>query len=113
MSKKDEKIAQYQKAAADLKLGLDKELIAKVTNGLGPSIYNKDAETVSCSDASELARVRENFLKKKLGLSESDEKLDAAIKEVCEKMGSSNRNKYRALFYALLVKKYGKESVYA
>ena len=113
MSKKDEKIALYQKAAADLKLGLDKELIAKVTNGLGPSIYNKDAETVSCSDASELARVRENFLKKKLGLTESDEKLDAAIKEVCEKMGSSNRNKYRALFYALLVKKYGKESVYA
>ncbi|WP_292654981.1 DUF2853 family protein [Nitratifractor sp.] len=113
MSKKDEKIALYQKTAADLKLGLDSELIAKVTNGLGPSIYNKDAETVSCSDASELARVRENFLKKKLGLTESDEKLDAAIKEVCEKMGSSNRNKYRALFYALLAKKYGKESVYA
>jgi len=113
MSKKDEKIALYQKAASDLKLGLDAELIAKVTDGLGPSIYNKDAETVSCSDASELARVRENFLKKKLGLSESDEKLDAAVKEVCEKMGSSNRNKYRALFYALLVKKFGKESVYA
>jgi len=113
MSKKDEKIALYQKAAADLKLDLDGELIAKVTNGLGPSIYNKDAETVSCSDASELARVRENFLKKKLGLAESDEKLDAAIKEACEEMGSSNRHKYRALFYALLAKKFGKESVYA
>ena len=113
MSKRDEKIALYQKAAADLKLGLDKDFIAKVTVGLGPSIYNKDAETVSCSDSSELARVRENFLKKKLGLSEDDAKLDAAIKEVCEKMGSSNRNKYRALFYALLAKKFGKESVYA
>jgi hypothetical protein len=52
-------------------------------------------------------------LKKKLGLSASDEELDAAIKEVCEKMGSSNRNKYRALFYALLAVKFGKESVYA
>ena len=113
MSKKDEKIAHYQKAAADLKLGLDEALIGKVTDGLGPSIYNKDAETVSCSDASELERVRENFLRKKLGLSEDDAKLDAAIKEVCEAMGSSNRNKYRALFYALLVKRFGKESVYA
>ena len=113
MSKRDEKIALYQKAAKDLKLGLEDTFIQKVTVGLGPSIYNKDAETVSCSDASELARVRENFLKKKLGLTQEDEKLDAAIKEVCEKLGSSNRNKYRALFYALLAKKFGKESVYA
>jgi len=113
MSKKEEKIAQYQKTAADLGLGLGDALIAKVTDGLGPSIYNRDAETVSCSDASELERVRENFLKKKLEIAEDDAKLDAAIKEVCEAMGSANRNKYRALFYALLVKKFGKESVYA
>ena len=113
MSKKEEKIALYQKAAADLGLGLDNDFIAKVTSGLGPSIYNKDAETVSCSDASELQTVRENFLKKKLGLSEDDAVLDAAIEEVCEAMGRSNRNKYRALFYALLAKKFGKESAYA
>ena len=113
MSKKEEKIALYQKSAEELGLGLDSAFIAKVTDGLGPSIYNKDAETVSCSDSSELERVRENFLKKKLGLSEEDSKLDAAIKEVCEAMGSSNRHKYRALFYALLTKKFGKESVYA
>ncbi len=113
MSKKEEKIAQYQKAAADLKLDIDKGLIAKVTDGLGPSIYNRDAETVSCSDSSELQRVRENFLKKKLGLEEDDKILDEAIKEVCETLGSSNRNKYRALFYALLVKKFGKEALYA
>jgi len=39
--------------------------------------------------------------------------LDAAIKDVCEKMGSANRNKYRALFYALLAQKFKKEGVYA
>jgi hypothetical protein len=39
--------------------------------------------------------------------------MDAAIKKVCEAMGSSNRHKYRALFYALLTKEFGKESVYA
>ncbi|WP_457597306.1 DUF2853 family protein [Hydrogenimonas sp.] len=113
MSKLDEKIANYTKACADLGLDVSAELVEKVTRGLGPSIYNKDAETVSCSDAGELERVRENFLKKKLGLGEDDATLDAAIKEVCEAMGSSNRNKYRALFYAMLVKKFGKESVYA
>jgi len=49
---------------------------------------------------------------KKLGLDDSPE-LDDAIKKVCETMGSSNRNKYRALFYALLAKEMGKESIYA
>lgn len=113
MSKLTEKIEQYTEASKKLRLGLSEDLIEKVTKGLGPSIYNKDAESVSCSSKDELARVRDNFLKKKLGLKESDEKLDAAIKEVCEKLGSSNRNKYRALFYALLTKKFDKESVYA
>jgi len=113
MSKLTEKIEQYTEASKKLGLGLSEDLIQRVTKGLGPSIYNKDAESVSCSSKDELARVRDNFLKKKLGLNDSDETLDAAIKEVCEKMGSSNRNKYRALFYALLAKKFGKESVYA
>ena len=58
-----------------------------------------------------LDRVKANFLIKKLGLADGPA-LDAAIKEVCEAMGSANRNKYRALFYAALVKKFGKESVY-
>jgi hypothetical protein len=56
-------------------------------------------------------RVKTNFLINKLGLTDGPE-LDAAIKEVCEAMGTSNRNKYRTLFYASLVKKFGKESVY-
>jgi len=113
MGKRDDKIEQYIKASQDLKLGLSDDLITKVTVGLGPSIYKKDSETVSCSQASELERVKKNFLQKKLGLTVDDAKLDAAIKKVCEAMGTSNRNKYRALFYALLVKEFGKESVYA
>jgi len=112
MSKLDEKIEQYTAEAKKLDLGLDGDYIAKVTASLGPSIYNKDAETVSCSDSSELETVKKNFLIKKLGLEDS-EALDAAIKGVCEKMGTSNRNKYRALFYALLAKEFGKEALYA
>ncbi|MFT7436369.1 MAG: hypothetical protein ACI8UX_002169, partial [Psychromonas sp.] len=36
----------------------------------------------------------------------------AAVAEVIEKMGLSNRNKYRAVVYALLAVKFGKESIY-
>jgi len=113
MGKREEKIGQYVKNAKDLNLGLNEELIAKVAIGLGPSIYKKDSETVSCTQASELDTVKKNFLIKKLGLSKDDSKFDAAIKNLCEKMGTSNRNKYRALFYALLAKEFSKESVYA
>jgi hypothetical protein len=113
MSKKVEKIALYSASAKELKLNLSDDLIIKVTTGLGPSIYKKDAETVSCSDSSELDTVKKNFLQKKLGLTASDAELDAAIKKACEAMGSSNKHKYRALFYALLAKEFGKEGVYA
>lgn len=63
-----------------------------------------DAKYVSCSDPAELATVRENFLKKKLGL-EGD--LDAAIKAVCTLMKPS-RSKSRLTFYYLLAEHYEK-----
>ena len=113
MGKREEKIEQYTAEAKKLGLKVSADLVAKVTVGLGPSIYKKDSETVSCSQSSELDTVKKNFLQKKLGLAADNAKFDAAIKKVCEAMGTSNRNKYRALFYALLAKEFGKESVYA
>ncbi len=112
MSKTDDKIEKYVAEAKKLGLGLSEDLIGKATKALGPSIHKKDSETVSCSQQSELDTVKKNFAQKKLGVSD-DATIDAAIKKVCEAMGSSNRNKYRALFYALLAKELGKESVYA
>ena len=112
MSKRDDLIKKY---AADLseKCGetADMDLLTKVTIGCGPSIYNADASTVSGSDEAELATVKNNFLIRKLGLSESDG-LDAAIDAVMEKYGRSNRNKYRAVVYYLLTKHFGKQAVY-
>ncbi len=113
MSKLDEKIELYSSKMAEIDANFDAELLAKVTKGLGPSIYNKDAECVACSCDDELGRVRDNFLKKKLGLTQSDDELNSAIKDVCEKMGSANRNKYRAIFYYLLVVAFNKQSIYA
>jgi len=113
MSTLEEKVAHYSSVNNDLGLGLKEDLIAKVAKGLGPSIYKHDSELVSCSNKEELDRVRENFLKGKLGFKGHEEDLDHAIKEACEAMGTSNRNKYRALFYALLVRRLGREDVYA
>lgn len=114
MSKFDDCLDMYKKNMTE-KIGItdyDADLLKAVTKGLGPSIYRKDASTVSCTDQSELDRVKANFLIKKLGL-EDGENLDNAIKEVCQEMGSSNRQKHRAIFYYLLVKKLGQESFYA
>ena len=112
MSKRDELIAKYAK---DLKekcgVNADMDLLTNVTIGCGPSIYNADAATVSSSDEGELQTVKNNFLIKKLGLSASDD-LDGGINAVMDTYGRSNRNKYRAVVYYLLVKHFGKESAY-
>ncbi|MFD1613701.1 DUF2853 family protein [Gelatiniphilus marinus] len=112
MSKRDELIAKY---ATDLKdkcgVDADMDLLTKVTIGCGPSIYNADSATVSGSDQTELATVKNNFLIKKLGLSDGAD-LDKGIQAVMDKYGQSNRNKYRAVVYYLLVKHFGKESAY-
>ncbi len=112
MGKRDDLIAQY---AEDLKnkCGMDPDmnLLTKVTIGCGPSIYNADASTVAASQPSELETVKDNFLIKKLGLADGPD-LMAGINAAIETYGKSERNKYRAVFYYLLTKHFGKESVY-
>ncbi len=111
MSKFDELIAKYEAEVKKLGLNIDTALLTAVAKGLGPSIYNADAETIASSDSAELARVKQNFLIKKLGLKDGKE-LDDAIQATIEQVGVSNRNKYRVIFYALLTKTFKKESVY-
>jgi hypothetical protein len=113
MSKFQEALTLYTKELKD-KAGVtaDADLLKAVTKACGPAIYNEDSSRVSITDPEELARVKNNFLIKKLGLSDGPA-LDAAISEVGEQLGKSNRNKYRAMFYYLLVKKFGKESLFA
>ena len=113
MSTLKEKIEHYNAVNKELGLGLSESLIEKVTKGLGPSIYKADAELVSCTNKEELQRVRDNFLKEKLGFKGHEEDLDHLIKEICETMGRSNPKKYRALFYALIVSRVGREDAYA
>tara|TARA_R110002012_G_scaffold5711_2_gene26393 strand:+ start:4723 stop:5064 length:342 start_codon:yes stop_codon:yes gene_type:complete len=113
MGKRDEWIEKY---ADDLKnkcgMTPDMDLLTKVTIGCGPSIYNADAQTVASSQQSELELVKENFLMKKLGMTDSADLMDA-INKVVETYGKSERNKYRAVIYYMLTKHFGKESVYS
>ena len=81
--------------------------VGGIVKHLGITLENKDASLVSGSDQSELERVRESWLKRKLGRSEDDAALDAAIQDVCEKMGRSDPNKCRVAFYYLLAENYG------
>jgi len=112
MGKRDDLIAKY---ADDLKnkcgMTPDMDLLTKVTIGCGPAIYNDDASTVAATQESELETVKENFLIKKLGLNDGPQLMDA-INAVIEAYGRSERNKYRAVVYYMLVKHFGKEAVY-
>ena len=112
MGKRDDLIAKY---ADDLKekcgITPDMELLKKVTIGCGPSIYDADASTVASSQEAELETVKNNFLIKKLGLSDGPELMEA-IDSVIETYGKSERNKYRAVVYYMLTKHFGKEAIY-
>jgi len=109
-AKKAAKIALYIKDIKKHYGEVDEDFVAIIVNNLGPSIYKKDAELVSCSDPKELDTVRKSFLKKKLGIDASKGVLDAAIQDVCIEL-KGVRNKYRATFYYALAKKFKKESV--
>ena len=112
MSKRDELIAKYaDDLAGKCKVKPDIALLTKVTIGCGPAIYSADSETVAASDNAELLRVKANFLIKKLGLPDSPALMEA-IQAVIDTYGRSERNKYRAVVYYMLIKHFGKEAVY-
>ncbi len=95
--------------AADVKkfvADADDKVIAAIVRYCGIALQSRDASLVSFSDPEETGRVRENFLKNKLGLTQSDEALDQAIAAVGERMkGTSFRN--RVTVYYLLLDHFG------
>lgn len=100
--------------AADVKKyapGASDAVIAGIVKYLGIALQNRDSSLVSFSDKTETDRVRDNFLKKKLGLTQSDADLDAGIRAVAERMkGDSTKNRVTA--YYLLAEKFGKLSTF-
>ena len=86
---------------------VDPEAVRGIVRHCGIALRNPDASMVSAGDPVELARLRDSFLKKKLGLEQPDADLDAAIKSLLERM-TGDRTKSRVTVYYLLADQFGK-----
>ena len=95
--------------AADVKKydpSADDGVIAGIVRYCGIALRKVDSSLVSFSDPKETDRVRQNFLKKKLGLTEPDSVLDDAIAAVGDRM-KGDRTKNRVTVYYLLAQSFG------
>jgi outer membrane protein OmpA-like peptidoglycan-associated protein len=95
-------LADVRKYVADA----DETVVSAIVKYLGIALRNRDSSLVSFTDKKETDRVRENFLKKKLGLTDDDATLDAAIAGVGERM-KEDRTKNRVTVYYLLAQHFG------
>ena len=110
MGKFEEAFEAVKKQCKTQRIKADEKLLEKIAKSLGPSLYNRDARTVATGQKHELETIKKNYLVKKLGCKADDTKLDKAMQKAIDKIGRSNRNKLRPVFYYLLVKELGKES---
>lgn len=111
MSKFQIVVDRCEKQMKEQKIAVDRPLLEAIAKSLGPSIYQRDAVLVAAGQKSELETIKKNYLIKKLGCPDNAA-LDKAITKAVTKIGKSRRNKMRPVFYYLLVKELGKESVY-
>jgi outer membrane protein OmpA-like peptidoglycan-associated protein len=89
----------------------DDAVIKAIVRYCGIALRKRDSSLVSFTDPKETARVRANFCRKKLALTESDADIDAAIMRVGERMkGDTTRN--RVTVYYLLAETFGKLGVF-
>ena len=101
--------------AADIKKyvpNANDKAIAGIVKYCGIALQKRDSSLVSFTDPEEVARVRNNFLKKKLGITQSDNELDKAIMAAADKM-KGDRTKNRVTVYYLLADHFGKLSTFS
>lgn len=99
-------MSEYLEDVQRYDAGADDAVVTKIVKHLGIALRSRDASLVSCSDQSELDRVREKWCGKKLGIAD-DAAADEVIGKVCEEM-KGDRNKKRVTFYYLVAKHTGK-----
>jgi hypothetical protein len=90
---------------------VDAAAVRGIVKHLGIALHSKDSSLVAASDPEELRRVRDGFMKKKLGLTQTDSELDAALKDVMATMASEH-DKSRVTVCYLLAEKFGKLSLF-
>jgi hypothetical protein len=94
-------IAKYVEDIKKYTDSVNEDVVESLAKSLASVMARRDAALVSCSDEEELARVRKNFIEKKLGIDATDEKAVAATATVCEMM-KADRTKNRVTYYYLL-----------
>ncbi len=102
------------KYVADVKkytASVDEAAVAGVVRHCGIALRSRDASLVSATDPEEVKRVVDKFLKKKLALTDADDKLLASAKAVLDKMKADN-SKSRVTVYYLLAEHYGKLALF-
>ena len=104
-------MADYLADVKKFASNVDEAAVDGIVRHLGIALRSRDASLVSCSDPTELARVRDGFCRKKLALSESDDAVDGALQTICEKMKGDN-SKARVTFYYLLAEHFGKLAIF-
>ena len=87
----------------------DEKAIAGIVRYCGIALQKRDSSLVAFTDKEEVARVRDHFLKKKLGLTAPDTELDKAIMTIGERM-KSDHTRNRVTVYYLLAEHFGKLS---
>ena len=90
---------------------VDEAAVAGIVKHCGIALRSKDSSLVSTTDREEMGRVVNNFLKKKLELTDADDKLIAAVKAVGETM-KADKTKSRVTVYYLLAAHFGKLGVF-
>lgn len=90
----------------------DDAVIKGIVRYCGIALTKRDSSLVSFTDPKETARVRDGYCRKKLGLTDPDAIIDAAIMKVGERMsGDTTRN--RVTVYYLLAEAFDKLGVFA
>jgi outer membrane protein OmpA-like peptidoglycan-associated protein len=85
----------------------DDAVIKAIVRYCGIALRNRDSALVAFSDPAETDRVKKNYCRKKLALTDPDDVLDAAIAAVGERM-KADRTKNRVTVYYLLAEYFGK-----
>ncbi len=84
----------------------DEGVVGAIVRYCGIALQSRDSQLVAMSDKKERELVRENYLKKKLGLTHSDAELDEAVVAVGQVM-KEDRTKNRVTVYYLLAEHFG------
>ena len=102
----DSEESEYLRVTREYDAKVDEAIVAKIEKYLGPSLKDRDARYVACSDETELNTIVKGFMKKKMGIDDKDAAMEK-VKAVCTTM-KPTRMKNRVTFYYLLAQNEGK-----